>query len=1148
MTEILRQVLATLPVVAALLLVGYTNTAKTTRVRQYPMPAIAVGYAIVALIALYAFNRWIEDVLRSLFAYVPLVASWYDTAWQYAIENTAILLVFALVKFLLNRVFDRVFQGEDFAGSSFVEGIYRYDPALSTWFVRAQNGMLRIYLRAFYWSSVAIVVVLMSSVGAFSSWAGFAAISFPAIAALVIGEFYFAIDGVTAREFRRDVLGEADRADRIVDYSGVRDVLKETFGPRVIHDSVAVSSADATRTHRLLDTLSHSTDDIDRLAAGYFEGLKQAGHDLDSNLISAAADLMHGRSTLINNPFYGDLTPYLVFPAYYHLLHYRKCLVISGRDAISNDLVEWLDQGLESISGIPDLWRVEALTADSRYDLDVGILRFADIHNLELLRANDQFLRDVEYVILAEPSRTLATGQLGLELVLRRCAGGGSPVFAAFDRNHDGLVDALSHLLKVELTDVVAAAVPHGVSSEIVWRADGTPMHGVVLPSITRYLGMGTEIGAVALKYQVQQVEWIGADAFPVEDMMWIAGQYYGQINSFADLDISQHALKESISARANPWDLSRAPNRFLIVEDEICNVFETIRLYSTRAQEQGLVNLISEDYLLRDYMVDNSIIFANDPKAVPAIVPDYARTDRNLALRLILTLRAFGMTEHELGREFELIGHSLPKLVPPRLGDQDEEERDAPAIVALRDLIERHLGHGDVLIAKTIGPKDYMARGADPLIRRYSIPSGTALDDVVDALGAAYFVVEDESEERNYIGSALFGLVYQTMLPGQFVTYAGKYYEVRSVGSELHQRGVVLRRAAEHIRDRRTYRQLRAFSITNVETSDRAAASVTVDDVLISRVFATVAVDSLGYIEMQTRSDLASGRETLLSGIPRRTYNQKELLVIGLPGVPDSVRRTIATLLNELFVTLFPQSHNYLVALTVDPDRDFGRLLDHLTLDGESTSIFIVEDSPIDMGLIIAVERNWRRIFEIIADYLEWHTLEPAPERAKAELLTVFPDDSPEEIAERARIVAAQNANGPTRARAPRRVRWWRRLARTIRGWFTSKPNPGDQPGETGATETPASTPAQGDVHSSGVTINDVQPKSRPFVVDLPPTHVAINVDGGLPEQSPHHSGSSAANSSQTESNAEANSPIEPDPAAMKEAPAVEAEMDDRS
>ena len=62
--------------------------------------------------------------------------------------------------------------------------------------------------------------------------------------------------------------------------------------------------------------------------------------------------------------------------------------------------------------------------------------------------------------------------------------------------------------------------------------------------------------------------------------------------------------------------------NSFLVVEDEFQNLFELVRLFSTRAKSQGFINVISENYLLRDYMLGNALTFISDPKAIRPLWP----------------------------------------------------------------------------------------------------------------------------------------------------------------------------------------------------------------------------------------------------------------------------------------------------------------------------------------------------------------------------------------------------------------------------------------------------------------------------------------------------------------------------------------------
>ena len=1013
-----------LPVLGALLVVAGANVRRAQRERQVLVPPVAALYALLAIAALYFIN----DRLGA--------ASGQSVAWASVAENVIVVSAFVIIKLILRPIGKRL-MGRG-AGEALVSRIYSYEPQYDRWFVSVRMSNLRSFFRWMYWASVALALAFLTLADAFPDWGGFAAAAAPAIAALVIGEIYFAIDGFTLDEYQRDILGEADRSRRVTNFGPLRRILKEVFGERVLTDGVHLSSNAALESDFTLGHLSRSDDPAERLVGTYFARLRAEREDVDTNLVEASVTLIKGTSVVISNPFYADLTTYLCLPAYYNLLQYRKILIIAGRESAVDDLRDWMDAGLESITGIPHLWKVEVLTALGREDLDVGILGFADAHNPEFLRNNDAFFSTVDYVILAEPARMISTGQLGLSLVLSRCSRQGKPTVAAFDGNHDGLVDALSHLLKVDLTEVIASSLPTGASSEMVWEADGPYLSSVIMPTISRYLGVGTEIAAIALKYQVRQVHWVGSDTFPVKDMMWIAGQYFAQINSFAELELSQEALGKALVGVTNPVGIKRKDAYFLIVEDEASNVFETVRRFATRANDMGFVNVISSRYLLRDYMVANRDLFLADSKAVPSIVPDFARTERNAILRLILTLTTFGVRADHLAQEFELIGWTVPGSTT------GADSTGEPAIMAtLRRAIIEHTGSTDVVIRRQASAGSALQ---EPQPDTYTVEGGPEFARIVKSLRAAYFFVEDEIADVNRIGSLLYGHVYQALLPGQFVTHDGKYYEVQRISADDFGNGVVLRRAADHIRGRKSYRQLRTYTVSDFRVASSDTSQRTVNDMRLTRCVATIEASSWGYLESGSRAEPDSGRRVVFDDVPIRRYANKSVLAITCPGIPEQVRITLAHLLNELFVTVFPYSHDYVRALTVDPEESLGDLLDTLNISDDSwlpaasDTILIVEDSMIDLGLTVAVERHLPRFLEIITDYLAWDaTPVPAMDESPADepFVPHFPDRNPPEL--------------PAKTRP-----WWRRLwpfGRTSAG----SANPGSQaPGPSAESGNP--------------------------------------------------------------------------------------------
>ena len=71
------------------------------------------------------------------------------------------------------------------------------------------------------------------------------------------------------------------------------------------------------------------------------------------------------------------------------------------------------------------------------------------------------------------------------------------------------------------------------------------------------------------------------------------------------------------------------------------------------------------------------------------------------------------------------------------------------------------------------------------------------------------------------------------------------------------------------------------------------------------------------------------------------------------------------------------PDGWQYIAVSTRQPD-DIGGMLNYMLykLDGafEDGYIYVIEDSSIDLGLLSAIEKNFTKLMEIAADFLDWH------------------------------------------------------------------------------------------------------------------------------------------------------------------------------
>lgn len=957
--QFLAIILSTLPFVALCLLNFKAELNRTNRGRQILLPVVALVYSIAAVIFLDSIRALVEKLLSSLSQQLTFLSGINTVSLMVYILNAVFVLGFIALKGFLLPILSKIWASKnvmEFTSGTF----YCYDEDTDKWFVKKELCNVRGYYKGFFYafcivSYIAFIVSMMYPDSVF-----FSAVFYPVFGILVFGEVVAFLSGFSKSEFSEDILGENEESFKVANYGILRNILKELFDERLLYESTLDASNSISETFDSLDKMSESDNPTERNTGLYFKALKESGKDIDINYVNSALYLLQGKSTLFNNPFYSDLTDYVILLLTKFLISYKKCLIIMGRDSATYDVKAWVEDGIKSITGTDRLWKTHILRTDSQgEDIDIGIIRFCDIYNLKIHCANKDFLSKVGFVMIVEPSRILSAGQIGLALLVNQCENNNKNiVYCAFDRNCDGLVDALSHVLKTDITEITATLGGSENSSQMFWRAEGQPVHHKIFPSVSHYLGMGTEINSVAMKYQLSHTEWIGSEKFPVIDMKWIAGQYYKQICGYADIPSSQESFNQIFGVNTGLWNYKQRENSFIVVEDEFQNLFEMARLFVSRAKNQCFINVISENYLLRDYMIDNADIFSADPKAIPAIVPDYARTERNSVLKLIMMMSAFPVSEDIICKEFMLCG--IPFSDP-----YDK----------LKELIFKHCGISDPGIAVHFKEEFSDSTFSGNIVRYYEVNETSPLFSYAEVLKNAYYVTEDEKNEKHYIGAKLYGHVFQSFLPGQFMTFDGKYYEIQTI-TPLN--GVVLRRAADHISNRHYYQQIRHIELSNWNDSNEIGQRKTISDLEISHGFADILVETSGYYDMLSYGDFCNAKTIYINNIPSRSYKNKSVLRIRFPNANPDILYTICLVLNEVFRTTYPDSYQYISAVTAHSDAaDCTKRGYVYSLSGECEAdcIYIVEDSEIDLGLTVSVERSLQRYLEIITDVLMWHT-----------------------------------------------------------------------------------------------------------------------------------------------------------------------------
>lgn len=919
------------------------NLERAKRSRQFLMPFVGIVYCCLAL---WAAARAYGDGIKTAELLVQL--------------NGWILCGFFVVKYIILNILSIVWEHS--RGLKSAGGLcYEYDEGIGIWALKTNLAYARIFMAVIYVVCSVFSALLMGFVETHPDLPAFAHMFYPVAGIIIIGEICFFLGGHTKTEYIEDILGEDEETFHIFHYSALRGIFKNLFPDRVLFEQYCYFDTEDVVTFGSVDEMLESPEQKVKNAGVYYDTLKRRGHNIDMNYVSSSLKLCDGHSVLFYDPFYKDLTDYLVFVMFHVLMSHRRVLVVAGRDGMEKDLKAWIDDSLSYCMDIPEFWKSEILSSQSE-GWDIGIIGFSEIYPIALQEGRRKKPAQVGMVFIVEPSRMLAAGQLGITLLLENCGLDSSCVFSACDRNMDGLVDGLSHLFKTSIIEVSALSANTGRSSEMFWDANGDFMHLKIMPGIARYLGVGSEIGAVAIKNSVQHVQWASSEKFPVIDMKWFLGQYFRNFCRYTGLPPSQDNIYGQFDFSTNLWDIAVKPNQFMIVEDEFCNLFEVMRLFETRATEENFVNVISEDYLLRDYMLEHAHTFQNDARAIPSIAPDYARTERNAIIKLLLMMSNYPVKDSYIRQELEGVGIETDDLAH-----------------TLQELFEKHcmahklplsVTHMEEFSEETMKVEAYKA---------YRIVPGGAVEAYMERFRNAYYMVEDGKKQAHYIASKLYGHLYQIHLPGQMFAYNGKYYEVMGF---VKDQGVIVRRASEHMDGRRYYRQKKTVFLSNTSPDGRVGSERSIGEIRTAWGFSDIIVSTHGYYLLEENSDMAHAKYININGIPDRTYRNKGILRVILPGASEEVLKTIAILFNEMFRTIYPDTWQYIQAAYSgwdDEDPVLPGLLCRLVGEKEKDSIYFIEDSDMDLGLLVSIERNLRKYLEYMSEYLNWHEMKMA-------------------------------------------------------------------------------------------------------------------------------------------------------------------------
>lgn len=979
-----RRLVQLLPFLWGVLLVGLVNYRRSRRYRQVLIPPFVLAFAFLVLIDF----EWLEGMSRALLMlvlHVPVPLNGPGNAFVMScVTNFTYMAFVAALKLLYRPVSAVIFSLLGNRADVLFGLFYEYDTNDDRWYLSDRNRGMRGVARNLFIGTIILSCVLFFIDDPVYEVVGFMNTFYPCFGVALVGECYYVLSGETRIEHHDTLDSEAEIAQKHHSYYKIAAALKHYFGDKILSSfSTGRRQQSEVSNDDFCEELISSTSYAGRLAGTYFRTLIRDGvlgseegssyDEFNRSYALNTVSLLEGQSVLFADPFYYDYLPYVFLPIHAALLRDKHVVFLFGSNGNEGRIRSYIEEGTSFVGGVEGLWSIDHLARDGSASPDIALLSFDELSGIDLLRNNESYFSGTSFVVVIDPSNLLATYQIPISAFASLVNRGSNATFAVFDKNSDGLVDSLSHAFRTHLVEVSATEFGQGTAVGVFWDADADDLQHRLFSGVTHYLGVAPEIGLVALKSQASKVTWAARDNAPLADQRWILGQYYRELFDFAELPQNQAELDRHFDFAWDLWSMKKESECFVMAEDEYNNLYEVYRQFATRGTDEAFVNILAPNYLLRAYMTSNDMLFRHDPKAIPSLAPDFPKSERNLMVELVLTMfvneNKAMLPEEEVLRKCRYFGL---------------RERDTRML--LERLIHRYLTPDAEALAFGEPPESYLISKKevryDPVTDaedehlRFGILDRARYASCFRDILNVPLVTELPDGTRQVLGVRLYGLVWQSFLPGQFLVIDGKYYEVLSISAKT---GVLLRRAADHFVGRRYYRQIREYGFKAPDDVDALqVSSRKISTIQVSTMRLNVWVSTRGYLIQDNYGDVEHARFAEVQNVPVRKYAYKDVLKITLPDASKEVVRTLTVVLSEMLATLFPKDHQYVSVLSLAandfPEGITGRLASPEAELLDELSIYFVEDSPVDMGLIVSIDRNIERMLGICCEFLTWH------------------------------------------------------------------------------------------------------------------------------------------------------------------------------
>lgn len=699
--------------------------------------------------------------------------------------------------------------------------------------------------------------------------------------------------------------------------------------------------------------------------------------------------LSSGSDLIISNVRYHEVTPVVFTFLLKKILNSEQVLIVTPRlsfdhSAYHQAVLKWLDEGLKELSGNDIFWSagVYDRTKRGQFEKDIMISSADDL--LEHKALKNKWFDEMHTVLFIYTIETLSANPTANNILLKSLKDRNERIQNITLVNYRrGIQDAIKRNFEVnkEFEEVRLLSQEAEETFLLFWKLEDIPFQRRVLQGrIDSYLGAEVPLSLLAWREGVEHIHLVNQQQLPYYEYLEQLDNNKNRLDTaFLPSSKLQGKTQQKISTIEHSLFNHRDENAFLLTRDMNFNLPTCLEEWNSYGEKVSFVHVISPPYLLRTYFADNLKYFKKAP--LYALTAYLMNTSRfSVALSLLERMIAEPLTEQQI--RFELAKVAFQN------GTITDLLRELFLLAFNLDLSKSAWLHVEEKWEYQQAQNDFEG------ICYYSL--NEKIKEQLELEFLRYVKVVDQ--HNNNIQRILpYDLVYQNYLPGQLhVFQQGRAYEIE----ELDKNNYWLRTDNQEPKSPIVaYRTDREVVLKELLPPFRSDIDESQEDVYLALREGRFSIKTNGYFSFLNGIKLEQNNRdftyTNLNNkeIPIRNYQLGRILELrikhDLKNADNAkLSSSLCVLLKELFYTIFPETHQYLLVTSEESSLDgrFEQLYDTLKIekaalrnqDQDTLTLYLFEDAHQDLGLLNSIFKEWRYLLEILGDYLYWLDHQP--------------------------------------------------------------------------------------------------------------------------------------------------------------------------